>query len=120
LDLCNFEGFREVFTTDVMYTSRGQTLNGVDEVIASFTRRAPGRTTRHSWSALNLEARVDGTVAGRSIWVCFAGSGPLPVPSTDIYTVADFHDTYTFTAQRWRIARRTIVPIFRDSALAPR
>jgi len=120
LDLQDYVGLREVFTPDAVYASRGQTFVGAEQIIASFAGRESGRTTRHGWSSLWLAAEPDRTVSGRSTWFCFAGFGSIPAPRADVYTVADFHDTYILAPQGWRIAQRTIVPIFRDSALAPR
>lgn len=119
LDLNRFDDLYEILTDDACYTSGKTERRGAASIVASFTNRQGIRTTRHGWTSLTL-TRVDAvTVSGRSAWFCYAHNSHPPVSSTSTYMVADFLDTYRRTDGGWRIATRTIVPVFRDAALAP-
>ncbi|MDV8128851.1 nuclear transport factor 2 family protein [Rhodococcus sp. IEGM 1304] len=119
LDLNQFDDLREVFTPDARYTSRGPDRVGVDSIIATFSGRTAERTTRHGWTSLALETIDSTTVHGRSCWFSYAYNSAPPVVGAPVYMVADFIDVYQLIGSEWRIAERTIVPVFRDPAFAP-
>lgn len=120
LDLKRYEELREVFTPDVRYVSGDNERIGIDAVIDSFAKRTGARTTRHGWSSLVLTEVNSRTVSGRSCWFSYAHNSAPPIVGTPVYMVADFLDTYVLDdTDRWRIAERRIVPVFRDPALAP-
>ncbi len=119
LDLQEFEKLRRVFTPDARYTSGTAVREGVGAIVAGFTTRTGIRTTRLGWSSLTLEAAGD-EVHGRSSWYAFAANQAAPVAGTGTYMVADFIDVYVSIPDvGWRIAARTIRPVFRDAELAP-
>ncbi|QZS52518.1 nuclear transport factor 2 family protein [Rhodococcus opacus] len=119
LDLNRFDDLYEILTEDASYTSGNTERRGAESIVAAFSARSGIRTTRHGWTSLTLTEVDDATISGRSAWFCYAHNSHPPVTSTAPYMVADFLDTYTRTEGGWRIAARTIVPVFRDASLAP-
>ncbi|GHF79829.1 hypothetical protein FHX82_005819 [Amycolatopsis bartoniae] len=119
LDLGEFDNLRQVFTSEARYVSGERIYAGVDAIVSRFTARTGPRTTRHGWSSLTLQATGD-KIYGLSSWYTFAANQDAPISGTGVYLVADFVDIYVSIADvGWRIAERTIHPVFKDERLAP-
>ncbi|MCW1932292.1 nuclear transport factor 2 family protein [Pararhodobacter zhoushanensis] len=110
--------FLSVFTDDVTYSNGPRVLQGHAGLRGFFeARQAAGRVSRHMMSGLDIS--FDGPDAARShsVWLSFAGDGPLPVGHAEPFLVADMHDDYLRTPAGWRIARRVITPAFRNPGI---
>lgn len=119
LDLHDWDALADILAPDVYYVSGEREFHGADALIESFRSRDEARTTRHGLGNLLLTASGDGVVTGRGSWHTFARNGAA-AEEVPLYMVADFHDTYVHHAPgAWRIARRVIVPVFRDRTRAP-
>ena len=111
-----------LFTADAVYVTGGQRWAGAAELRERFEARARDarRVTRHVYSALRLTDVSETTVRTVSVWSCYAANSAPPPDGVRLYMVADFDDVFTRCPDgRWRIAARTITPVFREPALAP-
>ncbi|MEW5420882.1 nuclear transport factor 2 family protein [Amorphus sp. 3PC139-8] len=113
LDHGDLDGFVDLFTEDVRYANGARQLNGQKEMRAFFAARAAGdRVSRHLYSGLRIAFEGVDRASGTSVWLTFAGSGPLPIRPADPFAVADVSDRYFRTPDRgWRIAVRQIAPV---------
>lgn len=119
IDLHDYDALRDVFTPDVHYVSVGREFHDVEDLVASFRARTGTRTTRHGLGNLLLEEGEGGDLLGRSSWHTFASNDDPPL-GVELYMVADFHDVYRCLPDgAWRIAERSIRPVFRVPGLAP-
>jgi ketosteroid isomerase-like protein len=114
LDANDIPGLIALYAPDAAYVSPTGRCAGTAEIEAYFrARTAKGpRTTRHLQSGLIVN--FDGeTARGTSVCLSFAQDGAPPLP-IEPFLVADFIDRYVRDPQHgWRIAERTIVPVFR-------
>jgi ketosteroid isomerase-like protein len=110
-----------LFTPDAVYTAGGTRHVGGADIRRRFTSRTGERVSRHVYSGLRLTAVEETVVRTTSVWVCYAANGPVPPDGVPVYMVADFDDVFARADDgRWLIAERTITPVFRNAAAAPR
>ncbi len=110
--------FLSAFTSDVDYSSGARHLSGHAALSGFFNARAEsGRLSRHMMSGLEITFADSDSASGRSVWLTFAGDGPLPASGTTPFMVADVHDHYRRTPEGWKIAARYITPVFRNDAI---
>lgn len=120
LDGGTLASFLSVFTDDVDYRSGPRQLKGLGDLQRFFTERAAGgRVSRHMYSGIAIDFIGADEATGIATWLTFAGSGPLPINSAAPFLVADIADVYRRTASGWKIARRTITPVFRNPDIPP-
>jgi hypothetical protein len=124
LDHQEYDGLRDLFSTDARYTSGGRALEGAGTIAQFFLQRAAisgPRTTRHMSSGMRMAFTSATSARGSSVWISYACNTEAPVEGITAYLIADFEDVYSFEADgRWRIRERLIRPVFRDPAGAPR
>ena len=116
LDHGDVELFLAIFTGDVTYRNGARKLSGMAEMEPFFRARAKSpRLSRHIYSGLRIA--FDGTdrATGTSTWVTFAGEGTPPIEGTMPFVVSDVRDVYVRGADGWRIASRTISPVFQSA-----
>ena len=139
LDYGDYDAVARLFTEDALFITGAVELRGRAAIKRRYTERVVVRSTRHTYSGLRVseeggDSGQDSPPAGlswparvraRSTWVSYAVNATAPVDSVPVddvgvYLVADFDDVLTWCAdERWRIAERRIVPVFRDPARAP-
>jgi len=120
LDHGDVDGFLELFTDDVVYVNGARRLNGKAELERFFRARAEsGRISRHMYSGLCIVFAGPDAATGTSVWLTFAGDGPLPVESTVPFVVADISDDYRRADGKWLIARREISAVFVNRDIKP-
>ncbi|WP_309082976.1 nuclear transport factor 2 family protein [Chelativorans sp.] len=114
LDHGRVEEFVALFTPDVVYSNGARILNGREEMLAFFRRRAEsGRVSRHFYSGLQITFLGEDKASAVSLWTTFAGEGPLPIAPATPFNVADVEDTYSRSPDgQWLIAARRITPVF--------
>jgi ketosteroid isomerase-like protein len=134
LDHGELDELAELFTEDALFVTGAVELRGRAKIKNRYMERTVVRSTRHTYSGLRVNAiggdsgTLPGTdavgrptqVRARSTWVNYAVNAPVPIDDVGVYLVADFDDVLTWCAdERWRISRRSIIPVFRDPARAP-
>lgn len=127
VDRQRFDDLAALFTPDAVFSTGGRRFVGREAIRDRYAGRSaePGaagaRVTRHLYSGLRLTSRAAESVHTTSLWVCFAANAvPAPPGTPPLYMVADFEDTFRRCDDgRWRIAERTIHPVFRDPTIAP-
>lgn len=120
LDGGTLDMFMSIFTEDIEYRNGERHLFGHGELARFFAERANrGRVSRNIYSGLVITFTGPGEAEGFATWLTFAGSGKLPIDQTIPYLVSDIVDVYRRTDAGWRIAWRTITPIFRNSRIPP-
>lgn len=113
LDTGAWEDLRRVFTADATADLGKGGQRGVDEIIARVSSAlGPLDDSQHMVSTHQIT--IDGdTATGR----CYLQAQHIrhDVDGSPLYTVgARYEDRYERTADGWRIADRTIVPMWRD------
>ena len=112
LDHGDVAGFLDLFTDDVAYSNGDRHLAGRPEMETFFTARAGrGRVSRHLYSGLRIRPEGKDAATGTSVWLTFAGEGPLPIRPAEPFAVADVEDSYRREGGVWRIAARRISPV---------
>ena len=134
LDHGELDELAELFTDDALFVTGALELRGRAEIKNRYMERTVVRSTRHTYSGLQVTAigadsrAIPGADTGgrpaqvraRSTWVNYAANAPAPVDDVGVYLVADFDDVLTWCAdERWRISERRIIPVFRDPSRAP-
>lgn len=122
LDTQDFDALVQVFTPDTHYRALEREFDDRDALIASFRARTGPRTTRHGLGNLLLTTDGPDVALGLGSWHTFAAHAnhtESEPPSVQLYMVADFRDRYVRTRDGWRIAERSISPVFREAGLAP-
>ena len=115
IDLGRAASVADLFTTDGVWESPEQRLDGQHAIREAFTRRqASSRRSRHVCSTFGLDA-VNGDVArGVTYFTLYRsddpGEGPARLAGPTM--VGHYEDTFRRTADGWRIAHRTAVPAF--------
>lgn len=102
-----------LFTQDAEQTLASSTSKGQDAIRAGLERRQAltGRTTRHLVSNLLLQA-LDGGQRLRGRWVLTLFRSDSAQRPATIQLVADVEDEYAQVDGNWRVARRTLTPVF--------
>jgi uncharacterized protein (TIGR02246 family) len=116
LDHGDVDLFLSIFTDDVTYQNGARKLAGMAEMEPFFRARAKSqRLSRHIYSGLRIAFDGPDRAAGTSTWVTFAGEGTPPIEGTMPFVISDVSDDYVRSADgHWRIARRTISPVFQS------
>ena len=85
--------------------------------IAQRVREMPAeQVSRHVLSNFWLQLQLPDRASGGCTLTMYRGSrgaGPGPLPLDGPYLVGDYSDEFRHTALGWRLARRTLVTIFR-------
>ncbi|MBA2933976.1 nuclear transport factor 2 family protein [Sphingomonas sp. CGMCC 1.13654] len=117
LDRGNVEAFVNVFIPDAVYTNGTRVLVGHAALRDFFLARAAAgpRTSRHMVTGLRIDFVGDADARGLSICATFSAAGTAEIPCTIPAIVADFVDRYQRLDGHWRIAERTVIPLFRAS-----
>lgn len=115
LDADDYVRVVDVFTPDAtIVATTGEAVQGRDAILASLSTR-PAMRTRHCCSNIRITLNADGSATGLCYVVCFKNFGEEAargVSTTPMPIVADYHDTYVFTEEGWRISERRIAMIF--------
>jgi hypothetical protein len=122
------EQLSDLFTHDAVYRSGANQLRGRSAIVVFFQERAAlgPRTTRHLCSSQRLMFSADPddaarTVTGLSVWMSYAANADAPIDEVTPFMVADFVDLYRLEDDgHWRIAERSIDPVFKNAGAAPR
>lgn len=102
-----------LFTADAEQTLPSGTSKGLDAIRAGLQRRQAltTRTTRHLVSNLLLQP-PDGGQRLRGRWVLTLFRSDQAERPATIQLVADVEDVYVQVDGRWKVARRTLTPVF--------
>ena len=140
LDHGDYDSLVSLFTEDALLITGGLELRGRAAIRQRYTERTVTRSTRHTSSGLRITGTGRGDashdpapggqlvpladrVDARSTWVSYAVNAAAPVDDVGVYLVADFEDVLVAgpleSPRRWYIARRRIIPVFRDPSRAP-
>lgn len=111
-------GFLGLLSDDVVIELRGTKLEAKAGVQQYLTSRPKERVTRHVFSPPGIEMTSENTAKGVLYFVLYEAQkgddeGQGFYPMTAPVAVGEYHDTFTLTADGWRIASRKIVPVFR-------
>ncbi|MBX3531045.1 MAG: nuclear transport factor 2 family protein [Rhizobiaceae bacterium] len=119
LDHGDVDLFLSIFTDEVAYANGARKLAGMAEMEPFFRARAQSRRlSRHIYSGLRIAFDGPDRATGTGTWVTFAGEGIPPVEGTMPFVVSDVRDDYVRGADgRWRIAARTISPVFQSASV---
>lgn len=103
----------DLFTADAQQTLPSGTSAGRDAIHAGLARREAlaGRTTRHLVSNLLLHT-LDGGQRLQGRWVLTLFRSDQAERPATIQVVADVEDEYAQVDGCWRVARRTLTPVF--------
>ncbi|MEP7311135.1 MAG: nuclear transport factor 2 family protein [Pseudomonadota bacterium] len=117
LDHNDLDGFLSVFAADAIYVLGPRVSTGHAELTQFFTgRQAAGRrVTRHFCSSFTATFQDADQATATSVWMSFVGNGDPPFPHAAPFMIADMNDRFVRHGDRWLIAERRIVPVFRST-----
>ncbi len=114
------DAYADLFTEDAELSFGGRTFNGRKAIADNMTENRDRVTSVHLMTNIRVTPTSDTTAIGESYAMIFftpASPGPHLVEGYSV--VAEYHDEYRLTESGWKIAKRTLVPRFRDAAFVP-
>jgi ketosteroid isomerase-like protein len=113
-DARDWQAFADTFTADGVFVranAPGEPLVGRKAIIAGLAARAATRLTRHLCTNIEIEVSSADTASGRCYLLLFAADATEPAGvdghlSDPPQRIGEYHDTFSRTAEGWRIARR--------------
>jgi hypothetical protein len=113
----DYNGGRRVhewFVPDGTITFDQFTVQGHDEIVATYLERRDGteRFSRHVATNLVAERLDDSTVQVTSILILYAGNGEPPLTDLLPQVVADVFDVFVKVDGRWMAKLRRIIHVF--------
>lgn len=111
-DRFDADPYANIFAEDAVLTVLGQVYTGRAAIRQRLLDGRDGQITRHMMSTIRIFVQDDQTASGVSyVTVYGANPGEFPLDAA-VTAVGEYHDKFVRTAQGWKIARRTFVPVF--------
>jgi SnoaL-like domain len=106
----------DLFTPDGTWIRGGKPFKGRTEMLSSF-RAPPTQIIRHLTSNILITVKDDNTAEGVTYYLAFhtdpgTATPKLPVTLEPPFSLGEWHDKFTRTAQGWRFSHREVKRFF--------
>ena len=119
LDVHDVDGFVALFSDDATFERPGLSVQGAAALRDFAEGRSRERVTRHVLAPPVIDVEGDASAKGVGVFVLYeamATDQAEPLPLQSPLAVGEFQQTYRRTAEGWRIASSTVLPIFRRAS----